>query len=471
MAAGRGVRMNSRTPKVLHPVGGVPMVRRAVDALMQASVTRIVVCVGPDSKGVRQVLPDGVQITTQSEPLGTGDAVRIGLAAIPEGIETVVVVGGDTPLVTALTIRAVLGALAGNSSPHPNPLPEGEGAGRGGGVPAVAIAVAELEDPTGYGRVLLGADGAVERIAEEAEASEVERKVRLVDGWPFAFDAVWLRRAVAGLRPAANGELYLTDLIAAAVREGRRVEAVRVSEPWEIVGVNTRRQLAEVEARLRRRICERLMDAGVTIVDPSSTYVDEGVVVGRDVMIHPQSFLRGKTTVGEGSVIGPGADVTDCQLGNEVEVRWSVIEGAQIADRVRIGPYARVRAGTRVSEDVYIGSFAEVKNSSLGRGTQMHHFSYLGDAQVGAGVNIGAGAVTCNFEFADEEKYRTVIGDGAFIGSGTMLIAPVSIGEGADTGAGSVVTHDVPPGVRVAGVPAREMARNRSKRSKRTENS
>ena len=454
MAAGRGVRMHSRIPKVLHPVGGVPMVRRVVDALTQASITQIVVCAGPDPGPIRQVLPDGVVIAIQAEPRGTGDAVEISLAAIPPSVRTVVVIGGDTPLVTPATIRELVQAMRRGD----------DAAGR---QPVISICVAELGDPAGYGRVVLGQTGGVERIVEEANASAEERLIRLADVWPFAFDATWLRQAIVGLKPSASGERYLTDLIADAVREGQRVQAVTVADPAETVGVNTRRQLAEVEAVLRRRVCDRLMDAGVTIVDPASTYVEESVSVARDVVIHPQSFLRGQTTVGEGSVIGPGADVTNCRLGKDVQVRWSVIEDAQIADRVQIGPYARVRAGTILGDDVQLGSFAEVKNSTVGRGTQMHHFSYLGDAQVGADVNIGAGAVTCNFDGKD--KYETVIGDGAFIGSDTMLIAPVAIGAGAATGAGSVVTHDVPAGGRVAGVPARPMSGNADENSKRTE--
>ncbi len=425
------------------------MVRRVVDALTESGVAQIVVCVGPDGDEVRRILPAGVTIVTQPEALGTGDAVRVSLASVPSSATKVIVIGGDTPLVRAPTIRALIDGVR-------------EGVG-----PVISIGVAELDDPRGYGRVLLGPDGSVQRIVEEADASEGERMIRLVDLWPFTFDAAWLRSAISRLQPSAKGELYLTDLIEIAVSEGRRVEGVTVTDPSELAGVNTTRQLAEVEAALRRRVCERLMDSGVTIIDPASTYVEEHVVVGRDVVIQPQSFLRGHTVVGEGSVIGPGADITDCRLGNEVHVLWSMIEDAQIADRVHIGPYARVRAGTILGEDVFLGSFAEVKNSSVGRGTQMHHFSYLGDAHVGANVNIGAGAVTCNFDGVD--KHETVIGDGAFIGSDTMLIAPVSVGDGAATGAGSVVTRDVPPGVKVVGVPARAMGRTTKDNTKRTE--
>jgi len=356
----------------------------------------------------------------------------------------VVVVGGDTPLLAPSTLRAVACSVP----------------------PAtIAVGVAELDDPYGYGRVIVGEGERVQRIVEEADASEAERAVRLVNGMLWSFDADWLRAALDVLQPSRGGELYLTTLMEAATAQGRSVQAVRFDDPWDVMGVNTRQQLAIAEAELRDRVRNRLMEAGVTLIDPSTTFVDESVVFGTDVVLHPQCYLRGKSVVEDGCVLGPGAEVIDSHLRERARVWWSVVEGADVGARVTIGPYCRVRAGTVLEDDVALGSFGEVKNSRVGAGTQMHHFSYLGDADVGPNVNIGAGAVTCNFDGV--EKHQTVIGAGAFVGSDTMLIAPVEVGEGAMTGAGSVVTRDVPPGGRVAGAPARAIPHHANARKRR----
>ncbi|MSQ24219.1 MAG: UDP-N-acetylglucosamine diphosphorylase/glucosamine-1-phosphate N-acetyltransferase [Chloroflexi bacterium] len=426
--------MKSGLPKVLHTVGGLPMIRRVTNVLTALGIVDIVVVVGADGDQIRQAFPGGTAVALQPEPRGTGDAVRVGLDKLPIDLETILVVGGDTPLVSAETLGALLAEMADA---------------------AIGLAAAEMPDPTGYGRVIVDGSNRVQRIVEEVDASAKERAGHFVNGMVFAFNAVWLREAIQGLRPSPSGELYLTQLVEDAVAQGRTVQAVNIADPSEIVGVNTRQQLAEVEAALRQRVCARLMDDGVTIVDPLSTYVDESVHLDPDVVIYPQTFLRGTTRIGSGSIIGPGADIADSQIGSNVRILWSVIEETTVADRVHIGPYCRVRAGAVLGEDVYLGSFAEIKNSVVGARTQMHHFSYLGDADVGSAVNIGAGAVTCNFD--GTEKHRTVISDEAFIGSDTMLIAPLTIGKGAATGAGAVVTHDVPAGQRVAGVPARPM--------------
>jgi bifunctional UDP-N-acetylglucosamine pyrophosphorylase/glucosamine-1-phosphate N-acetyltransferase len=441
LAAGRGVRMRSALPKVLHSVGGIPMVGRAIRAVRSAGIERIVLVVPRDQEPFRGVAPANVDFAEQAEPRGTGDAVRVGLARLGSEARRVVVVGGDTPLLGPETLRAIATSVP----------------------PAtIAVGVAELDDPHGYGRVIVDAAQRVQRIVEEADASDAERAVRLVNGMLWSFDAAWLRAALDELQPSRSGELYLTTLMEAASAEGREIRAVRFDDPWEVMGVNTRRQLALAEAELRERVRNRLLDAGVSLVDPSTTFVDESVVVGADVILQPQCYLRGKTVVEDGCVLGPGVEVIDSHLREGAKVWWSVIEGAQIGARVTIGPYCRVRPGTILEDDVALGSFGEVKNSRVGAATQMHHFGYLGDAEIGANVNIGAGAVTCNFDGVD--KHQTIIGDGAFVGSDTMLIAPVEVGEGATTGAGSVVTRDVPPGGRVAGVPARPIPRTRDEK-------
>ena len=408
------------------------MVRRAVDAVRSAGVEQIVLVVPPNSDPLRAVVPPSVQLAQQEKPRGTGDAVHAGVDRLSEDVRRIVVVGGDTPLIGAATIAAVAGAVPGAT---------------------VSVGVTELDDPQGYGRVITRDGGRVERVVEEADATDEERSVRLVNGMLWAFDADWLRAALERLQPSRSGELYLTALMEDATAEGRRVEAVKLDESWEIRGVNTRRELALAEAALNERVRNRLLDAGVTLLDPSTTFVDESVVLAPDVVIHPQCYLRGETVVEEGAVLGPGAEVINSHVGSAARIWWSVVEGATVGARVTIGPYCRIRPGTLLEDGVALGSFGEVKNSRLGRGTQMHHFSYVGDAQVGANVNIGAGAVTCNYDGVG--KHQTVIGAGSFVGSDTMLIAPVELGEGALTGAGSVVTRDVPPGGRVAGVPAR----------------
>jgi bifunctional UDP-N-acetylglucosamine pyrophosphorylase/glucosamine-1-phosphate N-acetyltransferase len=434
--------MRSAFPKVLHPVGGVPMVVRVIRAAQQAGVSEVVVVLSPDSGDVQAHLPDGARVAIQSEPRGTGDAVSAGLAAASASAEQVLVVGGDTPLVTDATLRAALERVP----------------------PAVmALVAARVPEPRGYGRVVLADAHHADRIVEEADASATERGIDLVNGMIFAFDASWLRATLPGVAPSASGEVYLTALVEKATRSGRQVAVVEAASSAEILGVNTRKQLAEVERTLRQRINDRWMDEGVTLVDPESTYIEESVVLGRDVKIRPNTHLLGRTVVGDGCVLGPGTEIVDCQIGRAVRVWWSVLEGAEIGDGVTVGPYGRVRPGTVLDADVALGSFAEVKNSHVGARTQMHHFSYLGDAEVGADVNIGAGAITCNFDGVD--KHRTVIGANVFVGSDTMLVAPVSLGDGAMTGAGSVVTRDVPEQTTVVGVPARRILRGKMKES------
>ncbi|MEA2641860.1 MAG: bifunctional UDP-N-acetylglucosamine pyrophosphorylase / glucosamine-phosphate N-acetyltransferase [Chloroflexota bacterium] len=409
------------------------MVRRVVDAVAQAGIGHVVVVLGPDMEDVRAILPPDVQIAIQDEPRGTGDAVRVGLAAFAASeLDAIIVVAGDTPLVSAETLRRLLEA-----------------------VPRATVAVAgvELADPHGYGRLILDSQGGLTRIVEQADASPEELAVHLVAGYPFAFEAQWLTTAVPRITPAPNGEFYLTALVENAAIEGQPTYVVRVDDEWEIRGVNTRRELVEMNAELRKRICQHWLDRGVTILDPASTVIDESATFGQDVVVHPQCYIRGRSVIGEGCILGPGAEIIDSRLGAGTRVWWSVVEGAETAQRVSIGPYFRVRPGTVLGDDVHLGSFGEVKNSAVGAGTQIHHFSYVGDAKVGESVNIGAGAITCNYD--GENKHETIIGDRAFIGSDTMLIAPVEIGDGASTGAGAVVTHDVPPGRTAVGVPAR----------------
>lgn len=431
LAAGRGVRMRSATPKVLHRVGGVPMLDRVLAAVRDAQIRRIVVVLPPDSNDVRANLPPEVTVAIQSEPRGTGDAVRCGLAAAGSA-ERVLVVGGDTPLVTASLLSAVIDRVP---------------------TATIALGVAVAPEPKGYGRVVRAADGAVTRIVEEAQATPDERALGLVNGMIFGFEAVWLREAIDRVDVSPSGEVYLTTLIEIATAEQRRVDAVEADDFSEIAGVNTRGELAAAESALRARVNRKWMDAGVTFVDPSAAFIDESVTLAPDVIVEPQCYLRGNTVVESGCVLGPGAEVIDSHIEAGARVWWSVVEGAHVGPRVHLGPYCRIRPGTRLEADVALGSFSEIKNTLVGAGTQMHHSGYLGDAIVGPDVNIGAGTITCNYDGV--EKHQTVIGAGAFVGSDTMLVAPVKLGDGARTGAGAVVTRDVPDGQLAVGVPAR----------------
>ncbi|HXF81172.1 MAG TPA: bifunctional UDP-N-acetylglucosamine diphosphorylase/glucosamine-1-phosphate N-acetyltransferase GlmU [bacterium] len=434
LAAGKGKRMQSDLPKVLHRLCGRPLVLYVLDALAGAVAAPPLVVVGYGAEAVRGVVGDRGVCVDQGEPRGTGHAVQQAWPHLGEGDEPVLIAYGDTPLLRAETIRALLEVHRTTRA-------------------AATMLTAALDDPTGYGRVVRGPDGAVQRIVEEADASPEEARLREINAGTYVFERRALAAALAALSPAnAQGEYYLTDTIAWLLRDGQRVSAL-LAPAEEAMGVNSRRELAACEAVMRRRLLDALMDAGVTIVDPASTYVHAGVRVGQDTVIHPQSYLEGQTTVGRQCVIGPQARLLDATLGDRVTVEVSTVAGSEIGDGSRIGPYSRLRPTSRLGRFVEVGNFAEIKNATIGDYTKVHHMSYIGDAHLGVRVNIGAGTVTCNFD--GRRKHRTVIEDEAFIGSDTMLIAPVRIGRGAVTGAGAVVKKDVPPGGVAVGVPAR----------------
>jgi bifunctional UDP-N-acetylglucosamine pyrophosphorylase/glucosamine-1-phosphate N-acetyltransferase len=383
--------------------------------------------------------------TARQEPqLGTADAVRVGLAAVRPEAGTILVTMGDAPLQEADLYRAIADEREASRT-------------------AMVLVSAHLPDATGYGRVVRGADGGAIAIVEEADADEATRRVVEVNVGTYAFDGPWLRAALERVGPSGSGELYLTDLVALAVADGRGVGVVEALDAADTIGINDRLALSVAEERMRRRIVEGHQRNGVTVVDPATTRIDAGVEIGQDVRIEPWTILEGATVVAQDAVIGPNAHVRDSRIGPRTHVWASVIEESTVAEDVEIGPFAHLRPGSEIGPRCRIGNFAEVKKSRLGAGTQQHHFSYLGDAEIGENVNVGAGSVTANFD--GTEKHRTVIGDGASIGVDTMMVAPVTIGEGATTGAGSVVNRDVAPGKKVVGVPARpiELKRRRSR--------
>ncbi len=435
LAAGLGTRMRSDLPKVLHPLGGKPMLLWSVQACHAASGVWPVILVAPNAPTVRQTAGEACRYVEQAERLGTGHAALQAASLLRGRCDLVLVTSADMPLLTAATMRRVIEAKHSSQAPftfltHCGPLARG------------------------FGRVLRDPAGEPQAIVEEADwrgptAGEMEFNAGL-----YVFEAEWLWSHLPALPISNKGEYYLTDLVAAAAGEGRPAAAVNTEDADEIIGINTRVHLAEAERALQRRINQRWMLEGVTIVDPATTYIGDQVSLGRDSVIWPNTHLQGSTTIGERCEIGPNSILREARLGSGCHVVASVVEGAVLEDEVQIGPFARLRPGAHLMRGVHMGNFGEVKNSTLGPGVKMGHFSYVGDATIGEGANIGAGTITCNFG-RDGKKNHTEIGAGAFIGSDTLLVAPVRVGQGAVTGAGSVVTRDVADHSLAVGAPAR----------------
>lgn len=439
LAAGQGTRMRSELPKVLHPLGGRPMVEYSVDVGRELTGDdRPVLVVGNGSEAVRQVVGDRARYVEQRDRLGTGHAVMMAAPLLHDRSDHVLVFYADMPLWRAETLARLVRVQQSN----PGPL---------------TLATVMAADPRGFGRVIRNTAGRVMAVVEEAQATPEQLAARELNVGAYVFRAGWLWSSLPRLPLSPKGEYYLTDLIGMAVAEGGSVEAVTVDDPDEALGINTRVHLAEAETVLRRRINRRWMEAGVTLVDPETTYIEAGVVIGEDTTLLPNTHLRGSTRVGRHCRLGPNTIARDTAIGDRCEIECSVLEGAVVEDEVDIGPFAHLRKGAHLAKGVHMGNFGEVKSSYLGPGTKMGHFSYVGDATIGEDVNIGAGTVTCNFD--GEKKNRTVIGNGAFVGSDTMLVAPVELGEGSRTGAGSVVTKNVPAGSLAVGMPARVIKR------------
>jgi bifunctional UDP-N-acetylglucosamine pyrophosphorylase/glucosamine-1-phosphate N-acetyltransferase len=439
LAAGLGTRMRSATPKVLHELCGRPMLAYVLDAWAEASPSgpeaRPIIVYSPPVEAVREVFATRATFALQAEPRGTGDAVRAVMASIPEDAAEIVVMSGDVPLVGASDLVSLLEARREDDA-------------------AISLATVFSHDPASLGRIIRSDFGTVERIVEAKDATEDELATTEINAGLYAFDADWLRRRIDTLQPsAATGELYLTELVRLAREDGRLVSAVAFEDDGRFDGINDRAQLAAAEWSLRVRRNEEHMRAGVTMRDPSTVYLDWDVTLAEDVTLEPNVILRGSTSIGPGSVIGAGSQLIDSQVGAGARVWASIVEASTIEDDAAVGPYSHLRPGSVVGRGAEVGNFAELKNTRLGAGSKSHHMSYLGDADLGAGVNVGAGTITANYDGA--RKHRTTVGDGAFLGVDTMIVAPRTIGEGAKTGAGSVVTRDVPAGKLAVGVPAR----------------
>jgi bifunctional UDP-N-acetylglucosamine pyrophosphorylase/glucosamine-1-phosphate N-acetyltransferase len=433
LAAGQGTRMKSDLVKVLHPIGGRAMVERSIEAAGRVDTNPPVVVVGHNADAVRAHLGERVRYALQSEQLGTGHAVMQAADLLRGQSDLVLVFYSDMPLLRGETLRALVQAQQAHDGPF-------------------SMLTMTAPDPRGFGRIVR-TDGFVSAIVEEHEATAEQKLIRELNPGVYVFKAEWLWSHLPLIRPKKKGEYYVTDLVEIAVTEGGRVQGIPAEDNDEMIGVNTRVHLSEAEAALRRRINRGWMLEGVTIADPATTYIEESVVIGHDTVILPNTHLTGHTVIGSHCRIGPNSIVRDTRIADDCTVICSVLESATLESQVDIGPFGHLRPGAYLEAGVHMGNFGEVKNSRLGKGTRMGHFSYVGDSAVGADVNIGAGVVTANFDGV--RKHKTTIGDHAFIGSDTMLIAPITIGENARTAAGAVVTHDVPDGALAVGVPAR----------------
>ncbi len=453
--------MRSKLPKVLHPLAGRPLLDYALAAIEGVSSTAeaaeageasddpapIVVVVSQDADPIRAAFEGRCRFATQTEQLGTADAVlaaQAALTSLSPRPTHILIVPGDGPLLTTPTLQSLLDVARQSASP-------------------LAIVTAQAPNPTGYGRVLRDERGQVVGVVEEKNATPAQRAITEINTSIYCIQADWLWEHLPHVqRNSLSGEYYLVDLVEIAARQGHTIPTS--SAPLEeVMGVNDRVQLAQAERLMRQRILERLMLSGVTIIDPASTFIDASVQIGQDTIIRPFTTISGSTVIGSDCVIGPQSVISDSQIGDACTVIGSWVEQSTLEAHVSVGPMSHLRPGAYLATGVHLGNYAEVKKSYIGAGTQMHHFSYMGDATVGEHVNIAAGTITCNYDGTPIKK-KTIIEDNAFIGSDTLFVAPVRMGQGAATGAGAVVNHDVAPGALVVGMPARPIRRVHSQK-------
>ncbi len=423
LAAGKGKRMKSKLYKVLHPVCGKPMVGHVLDSIQRIGCERSVVIVGHGAEAVKGYLGDRAEYALQSEQLGTGHAVRQAEPMIGNEEGITIVICGDTPLVTPETLEQLIAHHQSESA-------------------AVSILTASMDDPTGYGRIIRGEDGGVTKIVEQKDGTPEELLTKEINTGTYCFDNKLLFDALSKIdNNNAQGEYYLTDCIRILHADGKRVAAYETLDLAESIGVNDRVALSEAEGFMRERLAKKHMLNGVTIIDKASTYIGADVEIGSDTILYPGTMLKGNTVIGEDCIIGPNTEIDNSVVGNGTTIRQSIAAEAKVGNAVNVGPFAYLRPGTELADEVKVGDFVELKNAKIGHGSKVPHLSYVGDAEVGAGVNIGCGAITANYD--GYNKFKTIIEDDVFIGSNSNLIAPVHIGKGAYVVAGSTITGDV----------------------------
>src|SRR5512139_2191243 len=447
LAAGQGTRMKSDLPKVLHPLCGKPMLWHVLEALRSAATEKPVVIVGHGAEAVQNYLGDSADCVLQEPQLGTGHAAMQAEPLLKDKTDLVIVTYADMPLLRGETFRQ----LVETQRLNPGPL---------------TLLTVIADDPRGFGRIVRKPDGTVQAIVEEYVATPEQQQIQELNVGAYCFRAGWLWDALHRIeKNPKKGEYYLTDIVEIAVREELPVQAVVHDDFIETIGINTRVHLSEAEAALRMRINREHMLNGVSMMNSADTYIDAGVKIGRDTLILPNTYIHGRTEIGERNIIGPNAIIRNTKIGSRCKILASVMEGAVLEDDVDMGPFARLRKGAHLMNHVHMGNFGEVKDSTLHDGVKMGHFSYIGNADIGANTNIGAGTITCNYD--GEKKYPTEIGEEAFIGSDTMLVAPLKLGAGARTGAGAVVTKNVPEDTLVVGMPARAIRKVERKTKKK----
>lgn len=432
LAAGRSTRMKSKTPKPLHPVCGVPMTEHTIRACREAGVERIVVVVGHEAERVKEGLKaDDVQFALQEKPLGTGNAVQSAESALKEWAGTILILAGDVPLLPAQPLKDLIAHHTAT-----------------GAVATLLTMEVPNASQYGYGRIVRDANGAFQKIVEQKDATPEELLLTECNPSIYAFQGEALWRSLQNLTPAnAQGEYYFTDTLQILNKEGAQIAILTGVDPEDVTGVNSRVELAEVSATLRKRIQSKLLLSGVTIIDPANTYIEAGVQIGQDTTIHPNTYLYGKTVIGEDCEIGPMTRIENSTIGDRVTILASQVVGSTLEDDVKVGPFANLRPDTYLESKVKIGDFVETKNARFHTESQASHLSYIGDATVGAGTNIGAGTVTCNYDGV--KKHHTKIGENCFIGTHSTLVAPLTIGNEVLVAAGSPITENVPDGAMV----------------------